>query len=477
MKSLSTINEKDLGLHTIIGYGAGGMGEAIAYNLFYMYFIYFLTSIAGITPAIAGTISLFAVMWNAITVPVVGYISDNFKGNKYGKRIPFILFSCIPLGILICLLFVNIPLGLTGKIVYFIIINILFWIIFSLCDIPYISLASELTQDYDIRTKLRTSATMFSNIGATIIASGILVFVDFIVSRNHTKIYAWEIVGLSMGALTLIAYLITALTLKGKEIKAENDPSIEVKKIKVNAIKEYLNLLKIKQYRLIIYMAFAMNLMIGIGSSSMIYFYMYSCGFNNNQISMVMFWPMIIYVLSAVPVGNLATKFGKKKGMLLGSILMLLSFLIKWFLPLTFINMVISNIISMIGNTAFWILIYAMTFDIVEIDEFITGERKDAKLVSLNNFLMQAGVAIGMWLTGFTLSLAKFNPSTATHSVDIAKKLTFISAGIPSILTVIMIIACLLYKVDKNKFNALKEALELKKQGEAYSTKSFKDIL
>lgn len=467
--------EKGLALPTVIGYGAGGMGEAIAYNIFYMFFIYFLTNIAGINPAVAGTISLVAVMWDGITDPLVGHFSDSFKGNKYGKRVPFILFSCIPLGVTVFLLFADVSLNATAKVVYFTVINILFWLFFTLTDIPYISLASELTQDYDTRTKLRTSTTMFSNVGAMIVASGILVFVDYIISRNQTEIYAWKIVGLSMGALTLIAFLISALSLRGKEPKVER---VTVKKEeKVNAVKEYLSLLKIKQYRLVVYIAFAMNLMMGISASSMVYFYMYSCGFDNNQISMVMFWPMIVFVLCAIPVGNIATKFGKKKGMLLGSILILASLIIKWFLPLTFTNMVISNIIYMIGNTAFWILIYAMNYDIVEIDEFNTGKRKDGRLVSLNSFLMKAGVAIGMWMTGFTLSLAKFDPEAVEQSVGFAGKMRFIAAGIPTILGVTMIIACLLYKVDKNRFNALKEALELKKQGKEYSTELFEDIL
>ncbi len=48
-------------LKDIIGYGTGGVGENIAGNLFYTYFIFFLTSVAGINPAVAGTIS--SLLW------------------------------------------------------------------------------------------------------------------------------------------------------------------------------------------------------------------------------------------------------------------------------------------------------------------------------------------------------------------------------------------------------------------------------
>ena len=59
-------------LKDIIGYGTGGVGENIAGNLFYTYFIFFLTSVAGINPAVAGTISVIsttdirAICWEGI---------------------------------------------------------------------------------------------------------------------------------------------------------------------------------------------------------------------------------------------------------------------------------------------------------------------------------------------------------------------------------------------------------------------------
>ncbi len=68
-------------LKDIIGYGTGGVGENIAGNLFYTYFIFFLTSVAGINPAAAGTISLFVVAWDAITDPIIGYLNDRYEGH------------------------------------------------------------------------------------------------------------------------------------------------------------------------------------------------------------------------------------------------------------------------------------------------------------------------------------------------------------------------------------------------------------
>ena len=102
-------------MRDVLAYGIGGVGENISYNLFYMFFIFFLTSVAGISPAAAGTISLIAVAWDAISDPIVGYLSDRCRGWKgFGKRGTFILLGAIPLGISVFLLYNDVALSGEG---------------------------------------------------------------------------------------------------------------------------------------------------------------------------------------------------------------------------------------------------------------------------------------------------------------------------------------------------------------------------
>ena len=55
-----------------IGYGLGGAGDSIPYNLFFTYFLFFLTDVAKVNPAIAGTISFIAILWDAVTALISG---------------------------------------------------------------------------------------------------------------------------------------------------------------------------------------------------------------------------------------------------------------------------------------------------------------------------------------------------------------------------------------------------------------------
>ena len=77
--------ERRLTTGTIFGYGLAGIGNNVAASLFYVYFIFFLTTVAGISPSVAGAISLIAVLWDGINDPIIGYWSDNYK-SKFGRR-------------------------------------------------------------------------------------------------------------------------------------------------------------------------------------------------------------------------------------------------------------------------------------------------------------------------------------------------------------------------------------------------------
>ena len=171
-----------------IAYGAGSFGENIAYNFFYLYFIYFLTNTVKLDPAIAGIISLIAVSWDGITDPFLGYVSDNLN-SKFGRRRPMMIVFCIPLGISLFLLFTNPDLSAVLNVIYFIVLNIIFWFCFTAVDIPYIALGAELTDNFNERTKLRAVAQVFLSLGVIVI-SFTLVFVDFFtgVTGNRLQI-------------------------------------------------------------------------------------------------------------------------------------------------------------------------------------------------------------------------------------------------------------------------------------------------
>ena len=102
-----------------ISFAVGQIGESAIYLIFMLYFVFFLTDIVGFDPAFAGLVSMVGVLWDAITDPVVGTISDNAK-FKSGRRSPFVLGFAVPFSVSAALLFTMFDLGPIALKAYFI---------------------------------------------------------------------------------------------------------------------------------------------------------------------------------------------------------------------------------------------------------------------------------------------------------------------------------------------------------------------
>ena len=86
-----------MSLWTKLAYGAGDMGAGMTSNLIAFSFLIFLTEVAGIRPAAAGTVLLISKVWDAVNDPLVGVLSDRTQ-TRWGRRYPWILLSALPFG-------------------------------------------------------------------------------------------------------------------------------------------------------------------------------------------------------------------------------------------------------------------------------------------------------------------------------------------------------------------------------------------
>jgi len=134
-------------------YGLPGLATLFTFTMFTTYGLYFFTDVVGLSGSFAGFIMTIGTVWDAITDPLVGMISDARDPQK-GRRRPFLIAFAIPFGIVTWLLFTSWNFVETTQKIYFIVVAILFYTFQTLIDIPYTSLSGEVTNDYDTRSRL-----------------------------------------------------------------------------------------------------------------------------------------------------------------------------------------------------------------------------------------------------------------------------------------------------------------------------------
>ena len=189
MKS-KQLSEK-LYLTTKLAFGAGDMGPALTANLLVFFLLPFFTNVAGLNPSLAGSILFVGKIADAINDPIVGILSDRTR-TKWGRRLPWIVFSAIPFGLIFFLQWVvphfseNQGLNTSLLFIYYLIIGIFFNLFYTAVNLPYQALTPELTQDYNERTALNSFRFSFS-IGASILSLILAGFVFQVYQDSQEK--------------------------------------------------------------------------------------------------------------------------------------------------------------------------------------------------------------------------------------------------------------------------------------------------
>ncbi|MCH4890173.1 MFS transporter [Acidaminobacter sp. JC074] len=458
-----------------LGYGLGSTGEQLAYNVFYIYFMMFLTDVVGIGPASAGLISLMAVVWDGITDPIIGYLSDNSKNPK-GRRSPMMLYASIPLGILTFALFTKVNLSESYAIIYYLGINMLFWLFFTMVDIPYLSLGGELTNDFNERTELRGYAAVFFNLGVLIASSGFIIFVDIFMKMTGDTAKSWSYAAMVVAGIIIMSFIITYLSVNKHEPKNKlmTRDKFSVKKI----VESYQSVLKIKSYRFIAFTTLFFIIAYSFSTSNAMYFMTYYAKLTPGAIALAFIIISISAAAMSAFVSLLAKRFDKKGVYLTGILIFSLGVFLFRYLDVSNPMMIYVYFLFMgVGSSAFWTLIYAMSYDVSEVEEYKTGLKKQGAIVAFMSFFVKLGTALAMWWIGVYLQKIGYDPTLLNQSDQTVKGILDLQTIYPAVFGLLAFLAMLKYPITRQAFDKLNVALELKKQGKAHSEEDFKHLL
>lgn len=168
-----------------IGYALGDGAANIAWRGVATFLFIFYTDVFGINPAAVGLLMLIARFGDGIIDVLMGIICDR-TNSKYGKFRPWILWTAIPLGVTLSLLFTSPDLGQSGKIIYAYTTYFLFFIIYTANNIPYGALMAVMTADDKERTSLGSYRMIGAFTGGMVVQGALLFLVANFGNINPT---------------------------------------------------------------------------------------------------------------------------------------------------------------------------------------------------------------------------------------------------------------------------------------------------
>lgn len=453
-----------------MGYGLSGYCSFIAWTAFSYYGLYFFTDVVGLTAVFAGAMISLGTLWDAITDPIVGGISDNLK-NKYGRRRPLIIGVALPFVFISILMFTNWGFSEPVAKVYFVIIILLYYTAQTVLDISSSALGSEMTLDYDERSTLATYKNYFGLL-ATVAISPTLVLVAYFGEFFENPDFGWSCTLAVYMAIALIFITILWRSTRGYERHRGEGGN----KFTIADLKE---LYKNKSAR-IVAIIFAVGIFSNtINYSIQVYYFTNYAELTGGQIASVTMVFGVASIVGAWICNEMMKKFGKRLAWMIGvgSEGIVLVAMVGLFINPGQIGMMYALVILMaVGNAAIYQVPWAMIPDCVDVTELSSGKRIDGIVFGSVAFLQKASGAIGVAFLGTLLTVIGYSdvevqsPETLSGLKNV---FGFLVGGL-YLLTVILVAK---YPLTKKRHDRVIEAMEERRQGKEIDMSEFKDLI
>ena len=361
-----------------------------------LYYMKFLTDVVNLPLAWAGLVTTVAVVWDAITDPIMGVITDRTR-SKYGKHRRYILWG-MPL---LCLSFVMMwnGYGFDGRteplktFLYFTGAYMLYKTAYTIIDIPHVAMLPELAPDYDLRIQYNSVGYIFNSFGmfpSFFLVSAILGSFGFSTPQAGAQ-KPMLIAGLILAVVYGLSLFTTFKSVREK-------PSLDLKTDKFDfkfLMNEYKYVVKNKAFREYFVMSLCYNIAVYFYTTTLIYYIEYVAKLP----SMYTLFTTIAgaFEASSFPLNYALTiKFGKKKCGAIVTPLMLASFVLCLFMNPTpetegaliwKIILLGSAVLYPFGKSGLGYVAINILPDISDVDELITGRRREGVIGTFNTFI------------------------------------------------------------------------------------------
>ncbi len=476
-----------------LGYAFGIFTESLIYNMFYTYYLTFLVEIVGIQAKFASLVIFISIAWDAVTDPIIGNYTD--RGGVDKRKVMKV--SILPLAVVFIIAWTTVGAGLnsqTAKIIVYTIISMCIWVFYTMYTIPYYAVVAELTEDYDERTQIRSTASLL-NAGAVGLGNVLpaLVPTVAIVLTSKYEDNAYAVIAAVISILAVILGFVCVKSLKGvytpKPVN-ENAGKITVK----DTFKSFGEILKMKPSKFFLIFVFFFLAGSSMIQSNLTYMVVDCIGMDYDTGIVYVIIAMVLSMAIVVPI---VEKVAEKKDRRFACIT---------FLTITIVGEIIVKIIGLdatvgdfkimtivaaallgMGAGTFWTFFYSMGYDLVELDELKTGERRESIITALPQLVQKFGSAFGILMAGQLLSAYGYDSSQDTAGQeslikvvtdpDIVSGMENISTVIPAALIAISVIALIFYPMTRKNVSTLMTALNKKRNGEEYSTEGLEKLL
>jgi len=450
-----TASSEKLSFWTKAAYAIGDLGESVGPGtIIPFWYLYFLTDVAKLNPALAGMAILMGKIWDAFNDPLMGALTDRTR-SRWGRRRPYLLFGALPFGVSFALLWYVPPIQNQILLcLYFALVYMIFDTAFTLIACPYNALIPELTMDHDERTSLVTYR-MFVSILAGLIIAVLLGEVIFPMYPDNEK-SAFMMVGIICGATFVIPIWITFLGTREREaFQAEKTPGF---------MESIRYVLRNREYRYTLTLYLLSWLTVDAAAALFPFFLIYWSGMSPGDSTLVLgvilgsaviFLPLVLW---------LSNRLEKKTAYIIATA--------SWAAAM------LSILLAPQGNTAFAFVVAALSGfgvasahllpsamlpDAIEVDELMSGKRQEGIYSGINVFAQKLATGIVLGIIGPLLAWSGYVEGAEIQAETAITTIRFLMGLLPAFLLIVACVVAWFYPLTRKRHTEILEALALRR--------------
>ncbi len=379
----------------------------------------------GMNPALVGLLGALPRLTDALTDPLMGYISDNTR-SRWGRRRPYIFVGAIAAGLIFALLW-QLPAGKSESFYfwYFLIGSLIFYLGYTIFATPWVALGYELTPDYHERTRLMGVQNFMGQL-AYIVAPWFLLIMQ--AQMFDDMVDGASYLAVAIGGLAIAIGVMPAIFLRERfshpELTEEQLVEKERKKPLWESVKKnmkeffagFMMTLKVKPFLKLCAATFLVFNGFMLISSFQFYVIIYYV-FGGETVHGAEYagWSGTVGAISTFIVIGIvtwmSTRYGKRKAFFIAIGISIIGYALKWFCynpEIPWLLLVPAPLMAF-GLGGLFTLMGSMIADVCDYDELNTYERREGMFGSIFWWVVKLGMALALAGGGFLLNATGFD--------------------------------------------------------------------
>ncbi len=411
-----------LAFTTKLSYGVGQAAEGLKNGAFGIFLLFYYNHVLGLSGTLAGLALGIALVFDAVTDPLVGSLSDNWR-SRLGRRHPFMYTAIIPLAISFYFLLAPPALSETGLFFWLLTFAVLARGAMTLYYVPHVALGAELSSNFEERTNIVGYRQFFGTFGgllAVVIGFGAFFASTPEFPQGQFNAAAYAPYALTLSVLMSLAIFASAWGTRG-QIPRLQQPRGQAQSVSafgalLRMVRESIEALGNRSFRWMFFGILVVFLMVGVDGALNLYMNTFFWELRSSDLLYFYIAGPVGVMIGATFAGKLNHWFDKKPSVVWGTawwsacqIVPVLLRMLDWFpdngTSTLVVTLVVIKFVQGVGVVQALVTFGSMVADMADEHELKHGKHQEGIFFAAASFANKCTTGVGNIVAGVALDL------------------------------------------------------------------------